>query len=315
MLLAINLSFFIGLLMFCMKVGAYLLTGSAAILSDAAESVVHVAAVTFAAYSMRLSFRPADDSHLYGHAKISFFSAGFEGGMIIVAAVYIIYVSIHKWLHGLALENLGFGTALTAVAAALNGALGAYLLWTGRKRKSLILVANGKHVLTDCWTSLAVLVGLGLVMLTGWLPFDPICGILMALNILVSGGGLIKSAFQGLMDQADPAIQKQLRDLLDRETAQRGISYHELRHRNHGDAHWIELHLLFPPHTSLAEAHRAATAIEQVIETTLEPRAYVTSHLECVSDHDEVHRHEPPPPAPAGLPAPSTVSTPPPSPA
>ena len=292
MLLAINLSLGIGLLMFCMKVGAFLLTGSAAILSDAAESVVHVAAVLFAAYSLRLSFRPADESHLYGHAKISFFSAGFEGGMIIIAAIYIIYVSIHKWVHGLSLENLGFGTALTAAAAAINGVLGGYLVWTGRRRKSLILVANGKHVLTDCWTSIAVLIGLGLVMVTGWLPFDPICGILMAVNILVSGGGLMKSAFDGLMDQADPAVQRQLQMLLDRETSQRGITYHQLRHRNHGDAHWIEMHLLFPPNTRLEEAHRIATAIEEVVEATLEPRAYVTTHLECSADHDTVHHHE-----------------------
>src|SRR5512135_1746156 len=131
--LAMALSLAIGLLMFFMKVGAYLLTGSAAILSDAAESVVHVAAVIFAAYSLKLSYKPADESHLYGHAKISFFSAGFEGAMIILAALYIIYESVHKWLVGLHLENLGFGVMLTAAATVINGALGAYLLWLGRR--------------------------------------------------------------------------------------------------------------------------------------------------------------------------------------
>ncbi|MRR37284.1 cation diffusion facilitator family transporter, partial [bacterium] len=170
---AMRLSLAVGLLMFVMKVGAYALTGSAAILSDAAESVVHVAAVVFAAYSLKLSYKPADENHPYGHAKISFFSAGFEGAMIILAAVYIIYESIHKWFLGLHLENLGAGTALTAAAAAINGGLGAYLVWLGRRKKSLILSANGKHVLTDCWTSIAVLVGLGLVLVTKWLPFDP----------------------------------------------------------------------------------------------------------------------------------------------
>jgi cation diffusion facilitator family transporter len=120
---AMTLSVAIGLLMSVMKVGAYLLTGSAAILSDAAESVVHMAAVIFAAYSLKLSYKPADESHLYGHAKISFFSAGFEGAMIILAALYIIYESIHKWLIGLSLDNLGFGVVLTAAAAAINGAL------------------------------------------------------------------------------------------------------------------------------------------------------------------------------------------------
>ncbi len=289
---AMNLSLGVGLLMFVMKMGAYLLTGSAAILSDAAESVVHVAAVVFAAYSLRLSYRPADADHLYGHAKISFFSAGFEGAMIILAALYILYESIHKWLGGLELDNLGAGTALTAAAAAINGGLGGYLVWVGRRKNSLILEANGKHVLTDCWTSIAVLIGLGLVLTTKWLPFDPICGILMACNILRSGGGLMKSAFSGLMDTADPAAQARLTEILDRETRQHGLSYHHLRHRNLGDAHWVEVHLLFPGDISLTSAHRMATEIEQVIERSLEPRACVTTHLESASDHAVLHPHE-----------------------
>jgi len=289
---AMTLSLVIGLSMFVIKTGAYLLTGSAAILSDAAESVVHVAAVTFAAYSLHLSYRPADESHLYGHAKISFFSAGFEGAMIILAAGYIIYVSIEKWVHGLHLENLGFGTALTAAAAAINAGLGAYLVWIGRRKHSLILEANGKHVLTDFWTSLAVIVGLALVILTGWLPFDPICGILMALNILRSGGGLIRSAYAGLMDAADPVAHRQLVAILDRETAPRGITYHRLRHRHVGDAHWVDVHLVFPADTALVAAHRAATEIEQTIEAALLPRAEVTSHLESAADHNELHPHE-----------------------
>jgi len=289
--MAMSLSLVVGVLMFVIKVSAYLLTGSAGILSDAAESVVHVAAVAFAFVSLRLSFKPADDSHLYGHAKISFFSAGFEGGMIALAAIYILYESIHKWILGQPLERLGLGTLLTAAAAVINGLLGGYLVWIGRRKNSLILEANGKHVLTDCWTSAAVLVGLSLTMLTGWQPWDPICGILMAINILWAGGGLIRSAFGGLMDQADPAVQKQLEAILDRETAQRGLIYHELRHRNIGNAHSVEVHLIFPAGTSLVDAHRQATAIERVIERTIEPRAHVTTHLESVTDHDDLHGH------------------------
>jgi cation diffusion facilitator family transporter len=289
---AMNLSLGIGLIMFFMKMGAYLLTGSAAILSDAAESVVHVAAVIFVTYSLRLSYRPADEDHLYGHAKISFFSAGFEGAMIILAALYIIYESVHKWLGGLQLENLGAGTLLTAAAAAINGGLGGYLVWLGRRKNSLILKANGKHVLTDCWTSIAVLAGLVLVLTTKWLPFDPICGIIMAGNILWSGAGLMKSAFFGLMDKADPAAQTKLAEILGRETRQRSLSYHHLRHRFLGDAHWVEVHLLFPKDVSLTNAHRMATDIERVIESSLEPRAYVTTHLECASDHEDLHPHE-----------------------
>lgn len=290
--LAMRLSLGIGCLMFVMKVSAFLLTGSAAILSDAAESVVHVAAVFFAAYSLKLSDKPADDDHPYGHARIAFFSAGFEGAMIILAALFILYTSIYKWINGLHLENLGFGTALTAAAAVINGALGAYLVWLGKRKHSLILEANGKHVLTDCWTSAAVLVGLGLTLATKWLPWDPICGILMAINILVAGGNLVRSALAGLMDKADPATHKQLLELLQQQTTQHGVQYHALRHRNVGDAHFVEMHLIFPANTSLAEAHRTATQIERAIETTLRPRAHVTSHLECHSDHDELHPGE-----------------------
>lgn len=289
---AMALSLAIGLLMFVMKVGAYLLTGSAAILSDAAESVVHVAAVVFAAYSLKLSYKPADESHLYGHAKISYFSAGFEGAMIILAALYIIYESVHKWLVGLRLENLGFGAVLTVAAVVINGALGAYLVWLGRRKNSIILQANGKHVLTDCWTSLAVLVGLGLVLVTNWLPFDPLCGIIMACNILLSGTGLMKTSFAGLMDKADPEIHQKLVEILTRESPKQGLTYHGLRHRNLGDAHRVVVHLVFPADTSLAQAHREATRIEQLIQKSLEPRAYVTTHLECASDHDELHPDE-----------------------
>ena len=292
--LAMNLSLAIGLVMLIIKIGAYLLTGSAAILSDAAESVVHAAAVVFAAYSLKLSYRPEDESHLYGHAKISFFSAGFEGAMIILAALYIIGESVYKWINGLRLENLGFGVLLTAVAAAINALLGAYLLWLGRRKNSVILRANGKHVLTDCWTGLAVLVGLGLVLVTGWLPFDPISGILMACNILLSGTGLVKTSFAGLMDQADPQIQKKLIHILNRESEKYGLTYHRLRHRNLGDAHWVDVHLVFPADLSLAQAHIQATHIEQVVQGSLEPRAYVTTHLESVTDHDELHPDERP---------------------
>ena len=199
---AMTLSLVVGLLMFVVKVGAYVLTGSAAILSDAAESVVHVAAVSFAFYSLRFSQKPADRQHLYGHAKVGFFSAGFEGAMIVLAALYIVFEAIRKWVVGLELEYVGVGTSLTVLAMLVNGVLGVYLIWTGKKRNSIILTANGKHVLTDCWTSLGVIVGLCLVLLTGWLPWDPIAAIVVAVNIVVSGVGLIRQSIGGI--QAKP---------------------------------------------------------------------------------------------------------------
>jgi cation diffusion facilitator family transporter len=286
---AMQLSLWIGLFMFVIKIGAYYLTGSAAILSDAAESVVHVAAVIFAAYSLKLSYKEPDDEHLYGHTKISFFSAGFEGAMIVIAAIYIIYEAIFKWLTGLYLENLGIGTGLTAFAAVLNGALGYYLVKKGKTKKSIILEANGKHVLTDSWTSLGVLIGLGLTLLTGWLPWDPIFAILVALNILYSGFGLIRRSISGLMDTADPEVHKKIINILKTETAEKGILFHNVMHRNLGNLLWVDLHLLFPQETSIKEAHRISTQIENIIEKNLDQQAYVTSHLESIEDHEQVH--------------------------
>ncbi len=287
---AIRVSLVIGFLMLIGKGYAYLITGSAAILSDAAESVVHVVAVSFAAFSLWLSMRPADESHPYGHEKVSYFSAGTEGAMIIIAAFYIIYESIHKWSHGLALQNLGEGTLFTTGATLINAALGAYLVWQGKRHKSLILVANGKHVLTDSWTSFGVIVGLFLVMWTGWLPFDPILAILVALNILWSGGKLIRQSVGGLMDERDPKVEQMLRRALNEETAKRGLDYHEFRSRNTGISIWIDVHLLFPKNTSIETAHWQATEIEGAIKARVPVPMVITTHLEPIERHDETHQ-------------------------
>jgi cation diffusion facilitator family transporter len=287
--LAMNLSLATGLLMLVIKAGAYLWTGSSAILSDAAESVVHILAIFFAAWSLRVSDRPADDDHLYGHAKVSFFSAGFEGAMIIGAALFILYHAIHEWVTGISIEHLGLGTALTAVAAAINAVLGLYLLRTGKARHSLILEANGRHVLTDSWTSLGVLVGLGLVHLTGMLFWDPLFAIVVAVNILFSGVGLVRTSVGGLMDTADPETQAKLTELLTEQVRSHGIEFHDLRHRDVGNGHWVEVHLLFPDEMTIKEAHRIATEIERAIENRFETGAHVNTHLEAREDHDEVH--------------------------
>jgi cation diffusion facilitator family transporter len=289
---AMNVSLWVGCLMVVIKLGAYCLTNSSAILSDAAESVVHVVAVGFAAYSLRLTYKPADEGHLYGHAKVSFFSTGFEGALIAFAALYIVYEAVSKWLGGLSLQNLGLGTGLTAFAAIVNGALGYYLLRLGRRKRSIILEANGRHVLTDCWTSAGVLLGLGLTQTTGWLQWDPIVAILVAANILCSGVMLVRRSVGGLMDRAEPGVHQKLSAVLETEIEKHDIAFHDVRHRNVGNAHWVELHLLFPRTTPIGEAHRIATAIETVIAETLEQKAYVTTHLEAQEDHHRVHSEE-----------------------
>ena len=288
-LFAIRLSLAVGLLMLGGKWLAYLLTNSSAILSDAAESVVHVAAVGFAFYSLWLSYQPADATHPYGHGKITYFSAGIEGFLIIVAAAFIIFDAVGKLLGPIEVRNLGEGTLIIAGASVLNLGLGLYLVRRGKTYHSLILVANGKHVLTDSWTSFGVVAGLAITLWTGWLPFDPLIAIAVAVNIVWSGVKLIRESVAGLMDERDPALDELITTILERETAERGLRYHELRFRRSGNALWVEFHLLFPPDTLLRDAHRTATDVERILNQGLAMPAEIITHLESLEDHEEAH--------------------------
>ncbi|HYA95589.1 MAG TPA: cation diffusion facilitator family transporter [Terriglobales bacterium] len=289
---AMRLSLVFGVAMMVGKVAAYLLTGSAAILSDAAESVVHVVAVAFAVFSLWLSSRPANNKFLYGYERITFFSAGFEGAMIVLAAVAIIYAAIHKWLAGLRLEHLGLGTLFVLAAAVINAGLGWYLVRTGRRTHSLILEADGKHVLTDSWTSFGVVGGLCLVLVTGWKPFDPLFAIAVALNIVWSGGHLIWRSATGLLDYSDPEVGRKLRQRLDELCHELGVQYHGVRFRTTGNRLLVEVHLLFPHGTPVGEAHRIATQIEERLPEGFDFPAEVITHLESLEDHESVHRAE-----------------------
>ena len=284
-----RLSLAVGVVMLLGKGLAYYMTGSAAILSDFAESVVHVAAVAFAAFSLRLSTKPAAPTFLYGYERITFFSAGFEGAMIVVAAVWILVEAIEKWLAGLPLEHLGSGTLLLLGAGLLNAWLGWYLLRVGKRTYSLILEADGKHVLTDSFTSFGVVGGLGLVLLTGWKPFDPLVAMAVAVNILWSGGRLAWRSAVGLLDYSDPAAGKQIREKLDAICEELGIHYHGVRYRTTGYRQIIEVHLLFPQATAVGEAHRLATALEERLPKALATPAEVITHLESLEDHEDVH--------------------------
>lgn len=289
---AMRLSLAIGVLMLLGKTAAYYMTGSAAILSDFAESVVHVIAVGFAAFSLRLSAKPAGPTFLYGFERITFFSAGFEGAMIVVAAVWILVEAIQKWLAGLPLEHLGSGALLLLAAGLLNAGLGWYLLRIGKRNHSLILEADGKHVLTDCFTSFGVVAGLGLVMLTGWKPFDPLVAIAVAANILWSGGRLAWRSAVGLLDYSDPKFGREIRRKLDALCAELGVHYHGVRFRTTGQRQIIEVHLLFPQATGVGEAHRLATILEERLPAELTEPAEVITHLESLEDHEDVHSRE-----------------------
>lgn len=286
---AMRISLLIGVLMLIGKVAAYLMTGSAAILSDAAESVIHVVAVAFAAFSLHISTKPASNKFHYGYERITFFSAGFEGAMIILAAIAILVSAIHKWMHGLSFEDLGAGTLIVVAASLVNAGLGWYLIRTGRKNNSLILEANGKHVLTDSWTSFGVAGGLCLVLFTGWKPFDPLFAIGVALNILWSGGHLVWRSVTGLLDYAEPEMGRHLTVRLDQLCREYGISHHATRFRTTGQRILAEVHLLFPQQMPVGEAHGIATAIEKKLAAELQVPCDVTTHLESEENHGEVH--------------------------
>lgn len=288
----ILISFVAGLLMLAGKMTAYLMTGSAAIFSDAAESVIHVVAVGFAAVSSWLVARPASPSSPFGYERIAFFSAGFEGGMIVVAAVWIIVVAVDKWLTGLALEQLGAGALVTLAAALINLALGWYLIHAGRRQQSLILEANGKHVLTDSWTSFGVVLGLVLVLITGWKPFDPLLAIIVALNITWTGAQLIRTATRGLMDLPDPGKAAVVRAAAAEICRELGIGHHRLMQRDTGQRTIVSVHLLFPFEDRLGEAHLKATEFEARLAKRVPFPLDVLSHLEAAEDHASLHPDE-----------------------
>jgi cation diffusion facilitator family transporter len=285
-----NFSLVVAALLLGAKVTAAVLTGSSAIYSDAAESVVHFLAVCFAGWALRMVHKPADETHHFGHDKVAFLSAGFEGSMISAAALLIFYQAIRQIVFGVDIENLGLGVAITAAAAGINLVLGLSLVAQGKRSGSPLLRANGMHVLTDVWSSVAVLVALGLYRFTHWVWWDPIAAMLAALNILRVGYKLIRESLGGLLDESNPVVEAKIRDLLDQEVAPRGLSYHNLRYRHSGRTHWVEFHLVFDDDLSVGKAHDAATQIEASVAAMLHPDGRVISHLEPRSaEHEEEH--------------------------
>lgn len=283
-----NISLAAAVVLLGAKVCAAVLTGSSAVYSDAAESVVHLLAVAFAVWALRLAHKPADETHHFGHDKVSFLSSGFEGAMISAAGLLILYEAVRQMIFGVEITNLRIGAILTGAAALVNLVLGLSLLRVGKKSGSPLIRANGLHVLTDVWSSAAVLVALGLISWTGWLWWDPIAATLAAANILWTGAKLMRESLRGLLDEADPVMEKQICELLDREVERRGLSYHNFRHRHSGKTHWVEFHLVFDDDLTVGQAHDAATEIEASVAALLHPDGRVISHLEPKSaEHAE----------------------------
>lgn len=260
------ISLAVGFSMFFFKIGAYLITGSAAIFSDAAESVVHVMATSMALYSIILSSRPADDSHPYGHGNVEYFSAGIEGLLIAIAAIFIIYEGVVSIIKGPELKQLGIGVVVITFAAVINLLLGNFLIKTGKKTNSLTLIADGKHVLTDSITSFGVIVAVILVIITDIQILDPIIAILIALNIFYTGYKLIRESIGGLMNEVKPETLNKLSEKLISIKRDYWIDIHELRFWQSGDKVFIDFHLILPYYFNIKQTHE----IENMIEAELQ---------------------------------------------
>jgi cation diffusion facilitator family transporter len=279
----------VGVALLIIKFTAYFVTGSAAIFSDAMESIVNVLASAFAVYALYYAHRPADREHPYGHGKIEFMSAGFEGGMILVAALVIAWHAIEAMLRKAVVTEITFGLALMAAAMLVNGAMGVYLIRSGRKHKSLTLEADGKHLFADAVTSAAAIAALSIVKLSGgrWWIVDPIFAMLIAIYITYTAIGLMRQGAAGLMDEQDLSDEAMLVGILNAHLAPDGkppqiCSYHKLRHRHSGRYHWVDFHIMVPAGMTIDQGHAIASAIEYEIELAL-GEGNATAHVEpCV---------------------------------
>ena len=262
-----------------LKSGAYLLTGSVGLLSDAAESGVNLIAAVVALIALHAAALPADDNHNFGHGKAEYFSAGIEGLMIFVAAAFILVTSVQRFLHPSALESVGLGLAISTLATVVNGAVGLLLLRAGAAHRSVTLTADGKHLLTDVWTSAGVIVGVLLVALTGWQRLDPIVAALVGLNILVTGFRLVSQSITSLLDAAMPAEDLARGSAVLESLRTPETDFTDVRTRESGRHRFISLTVLVPPDWTVERGHNLADDVEVAIATEL-PYTEVQTHLE-----------------------------------
>jgi cation diffusion facilitator family transporter len=269
----------IGVFVFGLKFAAYWLTGSVALLSDALESIINIAGALAAYIAVRVSQRPADANHPYGHHKAEYLSAVLEGVLIVVAALAILRESYLAVLTPRPLDAPWLGLAINAAAGVVNGVWAWMLLRQGREARSPALTADGRHLVADVITSVGVLVGVGLVALTGWLILDPLLAALVALNILWSGWRLVGESMSGLMDEAADADSLQrIRSVISTE-AEGAMEAHDLRTRSAGAVTFIDFHLVVPGKMTVTAAHEICDRIELALRAAIEG-ARVTIHVE-----------------------------------
>jgi cation diffusion facilitator family transporter len=286
---ALQISLGVSVLSLLAKSVGYWITSSNTALSDAAESIIHVLAVAFVYYGLLISRKPADDKHHYGHERIEFISVGVEGTVIVLAGCTIIWQSIKHLIYGYTIANLEWGMGIIFGAGLINLFLGRYVLSVGREQNNMILISNGKHTLTDVYTSAGVVITLVIIKYSEWLILDSIVGIGLAIYVMVEGFRLLRYSVDGLMDARDPEKDALLKEVLDQELPGEMISYHNLRHRTTGKTTWIELHATFDDGISLNKAHEDATLLERRLMDAIKGDVVVTIHLEPEHNHRKTH--------------------------
>jgi cation diffusion facilitator family transporter len=277
------LSIAAALVTIAMKSAAYRLTESVGLLSDAVESGVNLVAALTALFCLWFASRPVDPSHTYGHEKIEYFSSGLEGMLILVAAGSIAWYAIVRLIHQQPLEELGLGLTVSMAAALINFSVAQILLRVGRRTRSIVLEADGQHLMTDVWTSVAVVIGLVLVDFTHWYVLDPILALVVAANILRTAFDLIRRSFNGLMDHSLPQGEQTLvRSAIDK-VLPAGATFHALRTRQAGARRFADFHLLVPGAWTVREAHDLTGKVEDAVRAAL-PGIEVTVHIEPIEE-------------------------------
>lgn len=282
------LSIAAAILTIALKTVAYLLTDSVGLLSDAMESLVNLLGALMALAMLTIASRPADEDHAFGHSKAEYFSSGFEGTLILVAAVGISVAAIQRLLAPKPLEQLGFGLAVSVVASLLNLFVALALLKASKSYNSITLKANAQHLLTDVWTSAGVIVSIGAVALTGWDRLDPVVAIIVAGNIVWSGVRIVRESISGLMDTALPVeTQSSIQSALER-FRHTGVEYHALRTRQAGMRQFVSVHVIVPGAWTVQRGHQLLEGIEAELRRIL-PRVIVFTHLESLDDPASWH--------------------------
>lgn len=266
-----------------LKTGAFLLTGSVGLLSDALESVVNLVGAVLALIMLTIAARPADEDHAYGHSKAEYFSSVAEGTLILIAAAAIIFSAVQRLITPEPLENIGIGLAVSGIATLINLGTATVLLRAGRSYHSIALEADARHLLTDVWTSVGVWIGVGIVALTGWGRLDPLVALVVAANIVWAGGNIVRRSVGGLMDAALPETeQAAIRAVLQRYQAE-GIQHHALRTRQSGARRFASVHVLVPGDWTVQRGHSLLEDLEHELCASV-PNLTVLTHLEPLDD-------------------------------